>query len=67
MKSYTRLISSDANGLTVRQLREALDTLPETCLVTIGKGTIACKVAQTFVTDEVGDTDVFVEIYDEED
>ena len=65
MKSYTQLVLSDVNGLTVKQLKEALQGLPETCLVTIGQGAIACKVAQTFVADESGDTDVFVEIYDE--
>ena len=65
MKKYTQLIKSDAQGLTVDQLREAIAGVSGSTLVTFGEGSVACKVAKTYITDVNGDTQVFLEIYDE--
>ena len=58
--SYTQLISSDANGLTVAQLIQALKLLPQHVLVTDKHGQIVNKVAKTIDGEQV-----FIQIYDE--
>ena len=65
MKKYTQLIACDAHGLTVDQLKEALEGVSGSTLVTFGEGSIAYKVAKTYITEKDGDTQVFLEIYDE--
>lgn len=65
VKKFTQLIASDANGLTVRQLKDAIRNLADDTLVTIGDGKSAFKIARTYITDDEGNTQVFLEIYDE--
>jgi hypothetical protein len=65
MKKYSHLIESDVQGLTVDQLKKALANVSGSMLVTFGEGVVACKVAKTYITDDKGDTQVFLEIYDE--
>jgi len=64
MKSYSQLIVSDSNGLTVWQLIEALKQMPSTALICTDSGAIACKVSKTFVENH-GDLQTFIEIYTE--
>lgn len=65
VKKYIQLITSDAEGLTVRQLKESLENISDSTLVTLGEGFVAHKIAKTYITEPNGDTQVFLEIYDE--